>query len=58
MKPRLSFEEWLREVDREVQRRLGLSRLDLPDIDYSGMYSSGLSARSAAIRAIRNAKEN
>lgn len=53
---KLSFEEWLREVDREVIRRTGLDREALPDVDYSGMYASGLSAGSAALRVIRNVK--
>lgn len=55
--PRKSFEDWLKDVDAIIQARTGLSREDLPDIDYHSIYSDGKNALTAANRAIRNAKE-
>lgn len=54
---RKTLSQWLAEVNREVERRIGLSYLDLPDIDYAGMFEDGVSAKRAAATAIRGARE-
>ena len=56
--PRLSFEDWMREVERAVQQRVGLSVHDLADVPFMDWYEDGVSPRSAAARAIRSAGEN
>lgn len=52
-----TFEEWLREVDREVIRRSSLSLYDLPDCCYRDWYDDGMSVRSAASKSLKNARE-
>lgn len=54
-KPKKTFEEWLKEVDREVKAVVGMSYQDLEDCPYSDWYESGKSAKSAAKKAIKNA---
>ena len=54
-KPKLSFEEWRRAVDRAVGQRVGLSLDDLPDVPTYDWYEDGVSPKSAASRAIRSA---
>jgi hypothetical protein len=51
-----SFDEWMREVDRAIARKAGLSALDLPDVPYRDWYEDGVRPASAAAKAIRNAK--
>ncbi len=52
-----TFEEWMAEVNKVVEARVGLSTYDLPDCCYRDWYDSGVSVKSAAARAIRSAKE-
>lgn len=52
-----AFKLWLAKVDAEVSRRVGLSYMDLPDIDYAGLFYDGVSAKRAAAQAIRGARE-
>lgn len=52
-----SFKLWLAKVDAEVQRRTGLSYMDLPDIDYAGLFEEGVGAKRAAGKAIKGARE-
>lgn len=52
-----SFESWMREVDVQCWRRGGCSAGDLPDANYREWFASGLSAKSAACRALKNAGE-
>jgi hypothetical protein len=49
------FVDWMMKVDRAVIAKAGLSYLDLPDQPYRDWYEAGLSAKSAAARAIRGA---
>ena len=56
MKTKKSFEEWMKQVDAILERRLGLSSLDLPDVCYADMYEGEDSPGRAAGRAIRYAK--
>lgn len=55
MKP--NFDEWLKAVDTECWCRGGMALSDLPDIDYRMMFEHGVSPKSAACRALRNAGE-
>lgn len=52
-----TFPEWMKAVDEIIERRLGLSSADLPDCCYRDWYDEGVSPLTAAVRAIRNAKE-
>lgn len=54
---RRTFESWIKQVDAEISRRVGLGYMDLPDIDYGGMFEDGVSPKTAAGRAIRNAMD-
>ena len=53
-----TFEQWLDAINEVLSRRIGLSHRDLPDCCYRDWYDDGVTARSAAARAIRNAKES
>ena len=52
-----AFQEWLKKVNNIVILKTGLDLLDLPDMDYFGMWERGVSPKSAATRAVRNANE-
>jgi hypothetical protein len=52
-----TYDEWMAEVNRIVGEKVGLSTDDLPDCCYRDWYDNGVSARAAASRAIKNAKE-
>lgn len=52
-----NFEDWLKRVDAIIQAKVGLSREDLPDIDYHGYFMQGMNCDRVAKIAIRNAKE-
>ena len=51
---KLTFDEWLKEVDKWCNALCGCSYRDLPDCCYADWYEDGVSAKSAAKRAIRN----
>lgn len=53
----MSFEKWLAEVDKILNRTYGLSHDDLPDIDYRSLYEDGATAIEAAEEAVENAME-
>jgi len=53
---KLSFEEWLKQVDDAVWKRGGMSIHDLPDVPLRDWYDSGTSPVGAANRALRAAK--
>jgi hypothetical protein len=53
----LSFDEWMRAVDAQVEALAGCNIYDLPDCCYPDWYDDGLSPREAAQRAIRNAND-
>jgi hypothetical protein len=57
MANRMTFEDWMKAVDREISDKIGLTSDDLPDICYRDMYDDGDSAKTVAKRAIRNAGE-
>lgn len=50
-----TFEEWFKEVDREVQSRVGLSVRDLEDCPYRDWYDNGKTVKGAATAALKNA---
>jgi hypothetical protein len=53
---KLTFDAWMREVDRQIVRRsFGCTSADLPDCCYRDWYDDGLPAKVAAGRAMRNA---
>jgi hypothetical protein len=51
------FDAWLKEVDKVLEKRLGLSSADLPDIAYADLFDAGVTPTGAAAEAIKNAKE-
>ena len=53
-----TFEEWIKEVDRELVRRCGLSHKDLPDCCYHDWYDDGATPSQAASDAIAEANES
>lgn len=50
-----SFREWMKEVNSEVEKRVGLGVDDLPDCPFSQWYEDGKTAKAAAAKAIKNA---
>lgn len=53
----ISFEAWMREVDRAVLAAIGCSVHDLPDCLFRDWYDDGIKPASAARKAIKNAKD-
>jgi hypothetical protein len=53
---KMTFEEWYKEVDRQVISLCMMSRDDLPDCCYADWYDEGATPKQAARRAIRSAK--
>ena len=52
-----AFEQWLAKIDAILLSKIGLSYNDLPDCPYAQWYEDGVTAKGAASRAIKNAKE-
>ena len=52
--PTTTFPEWKKEVNRIVEKRIGLSCDDLEDCCYADWYEDGVSPSEAAGKAIRN----
>lgn len=52
-----TFEAWFAAVEKAVQAKTGLSLQDLPDCCYRDWYEDGMSAKTAASKAVRAAKE-
>ena len=52
-----TFEAWLEAVDAQVEALGGCSVHDLPDCLFADWYADGVSPRTAARRAIRNAND-
>ena len=57
MKVRLPFSTYRLEVNRLVEAKCGLSLDDLPDVAIRDWYDDGVSTKTAARRAVRNAKD-
>ena len=47
-----TFDEWMRQVDQEIQRTVGVSSLDLTDQPYMDWYMDGVKSGRAAARAL------
>ena len=54
----MSFNQWLAEVNVEVENTCGLSLYDLPDVELRDMYDDELSPREAANEALDNSGFN
>jgi len=52
---KMSFEEWMREVDASLIESIGMSSEEIPDWDYALAWEYGMSYYGAATRAIRDA---
>ena len=52
-----TFEAWMEAVDAQVEALCGCSVHDLPDCLFADWYADGVSPRTAARRAIRNAND-
>lgn len=51
----LTFQEWKRDVNRELARTSGLTADDLPDFDYYNAWADGESAADAAREVLEEA---
>lgn len=51
---RKTFEEWMKEVDAQLRKKVGLTHLDLPDCCYRDWYDDGVRPSTAANRAVKN----
>lgn len=51
---KVSFTEWMRQVDQTVLTKVGLSIYDLSDMPFVDMYERGVTPKSAATKSIRN----
>ena len=54
---KLTFEQWKFRVNLALIAKCGCGADDLPDVDYSGWYLSGMKPDTAARKAIREALE-
>ena len=51
----MSFEIWMKAVDKELLNECGLDSNDLPDIFYHGMFEDKTTPSEAAQEALENA---
>lgn len=56
-KPKKTFEQWFKEVDAEINRRVYLGADDLPDCPYRDWFEAGVTVKGAASRAVKRASE-
>ena len=54
-KPKLDFDAWMRLVDAEIARRIGVTSSDLDDYCYRDAYDRGVSPKVVAGKAIKAA---
>lgn len=52
--PFVTFEAWVRLVDRILMRHYGITTSDLADAPYADNYEAGLTAREMAFEALEN----
>ncbi|ASJ79591.1 hypothetical protein SEA_KALNOKY_88 [Mycobacterium phage Kalnoky] len=50
----MSFEEWMRRVDRVMLAVTGLTHRDIADWNYRDAYDDDVSPRTAALKALAN----
>lgn len=55
-KPKLTFEEWMREIDRLCSVRTGCGVGDLPDCPFSEWFAAKMTPKAAIAKAVRRAK--
>ncbi|KKM26607.1 hypothetical protein LCGC14_1583110, partial [marine sediment metagenome] len=55
---KLPYKQWVKQVDREVDRKGGMSIHDLPDVPLADWHEDGMSPKAAAAKAIKMAKES
>lgn len=53
MAAKKTFEEWIKEVDREITRQVGMDTSDLSDCPYQDWYADGMTPKRAATKAIK-----
>jgi hypothetical protein len=58
MKVKLSFEEWMVEVNKQIDRKCGMVADDLPDWRYREAYNAGKKPEVAAYQAIKAARSS
>jgi len=51
----MTFEQWMEKVDRILEYNFGISYRDLPDIEYRLLFEDEVTAREAAVIALKNA---
>lgn len=54
---KMSFEDWKRAVDHEVNEKLGIGANDLPDQPWRQWYDEGKSAKVAAAKGVAARKD-
>lgn len=54
---KMSFQQWMNKVNQIINAKIGLDSGDLPDCCYLDWYNDGMTAASAATRAVRNCWE-
>jgi len=52
-----TFEQWMKLVDKAVEAKIGMTTMDLPDIDFYDAYENGKSPSTTAVKCIKNADE-
>jgi hypothetical protein len=52
----MSFDNWLAEVDKQIENRIGWNIKDLPSFDYLVLFLKGFSSDAVASIALNNAK--
>ena len=51
----IDYETWLKQVNWEIEKICGLSMDDIDDYHYADNYDDGISSRSTARKAVKNA---
>ena len=54
MKAKKTFEQWMQEVNQEVEKKIGLDTSHLPDCPYRDWYENRMGPKAAATKAIKN----
>lgn len=49
----MTFEEWMKDVDIEIERFVGMSNMELADQPYRDWYDDEVTPHQAAVRALR-----
>lgn len=57
MDVKATFEDWMKSVNEWCHAFSGMDIHDLPDCPFADWFEAGVSARSAAKKALKNAKK-